>query len=63
MTASEQAGIFNTEGSWPEDYKHENGCYQCRCYNCEKLFLGHKRRVICKRCDTELQRDTTQLLR
>lgn len=38
------------EGDWPEDFQHENGCYQCRCCNCEKYFIGYKRRVQCKKC-------------
>lgn len=35
---------------WPEDFTHENGNYQCRCIFCECMFVGHKRRVICKAC-------------
>lgn len=40
----------NPECDWPEDFEHENGNYQCRCYVCEKLFFGYKRRVKCKAC-------------
>lgn len=36
---------------WQEDFSHENGNYQNRCVYCEHGFLGHKRRMICKRCD------------
>lgn len=35
---------------WPGDFEHENGNYQCTCLECGKLFLGHKRRVICRVC-------------
>lgn len=35
---------------WTEDATHENGNYQCRCLNCNRLFMGHKRRLICKDC-------------
>lgn len=37
-------------GDWPEDFSHENGNYQCRCFNCGRLFNGYKRRVTCKIC-------------
>lgn len=37
-------------GDWPEDFTHENGNYQCRCSFCDRMFIGHKRRVICKAC-------------
>lgn len=35
---------------WTEDAAHENGNYQCRCLNCNRLFVGHKRRLVCKVC-------------
>lgn len=35
---------------WAEDFSHENGNYQNVCMYCEEVFLGHKRRVICKQC-------------
>jgi len=37
---------------FPEDFSHENGNYQCRCYRCGHYFVGHKRRVACKLCVT-----------
>lgn len=37
---------------WPEDFSHENGNYECRCCDCGGLFIGHKRRVVCKECAT-----------
>ncbi len=36
---------------WPEDASHENGRYQNRCIFCKLIFIGHKRRVVCKLCD------------
>lgn len=35
---------------WPEDAGHENGNYQNRCIYCQRLFIGHKRRVVCRIC-------------
>lgn len=35
---------------WTEDFDHENGQYQCRCITCNNLFIGHKRRLVCKVC-------------
>lgn len=35
---------------WPEDWPHENGQYLCRCRECGRSFLGHKRRHMCKPC-------------
>lgn len=39
--------------SWLEDLKHENGNYECICRNCNKTFIGHKRRQICKICSRD----------
>jgi hypothetical protein len=36
--------------NWQEDFNHENGQYQCRCVDCQIIFLGHKRRGMCKLC-------------
>ena len=38
------------ERNWTEDFSHENGNYQCKCFKCEQFFIGHKRRVVCKLC-------------
>jgi len=38
------------ERNWTEDFSHENGNYYCRCYECGCVFLGHKRRGVCKVC-------------
>jgi hypothetical protein len=40
------------ERSWREDAGHENGNYSNACCECGRMFLGHKRRVICKVCST-----------
>ncbi len=37
-------------GDWPEDFKHENGNYQNTCVLCQSLFVGYKRRHVCKVC-------------
>lgn len=37
-------------GDWTEDASHENGNYSSRCCYCERTFVGHKRRVVCKLC-------------
>ena len=42
--------VTDKNGSWPEDFNHENGNYQCRCQCCMRFFYGHKRRVVCRRC-------------
>lgn len=35
---------------WQEDFKHENGNYQSLCTECNEIFFGNKRRMICKAC-------------
>lgn len=42
--------IPQTVGDWPEDFEHENGNYQSRCVACKELFMGHKRRAVCRVC-------------
>jgi len=39
---------------WPEDAERDddNGCYQNRCILCKETFIGHKRRAVCKECET-----------
>lgn len=39
------------ERNFPEDYSHENGNYRNICCLCKNEFKGHKRRVICKKCE------------
>lgn len=36
--------------NWQEDYGHENGQYQNKCFSCSRVFQGHKRRAMCKEC-------------
>lgn len=36
--------------SFPEGAPHENGSYICECHACDRYFVGHKRRRICKLC-------------
>lgn len=40
------------ENDWPEDAPLENGNYFCDCVCCSVNFIGHKRRHVCKKCDT-----------
>ena len=49
------------ERNWPEDYPHENGCYQNKCSMCGNLFLGMKRRPICKLCFATASADYTKM--
>lgn len=44
-----------SERDWPEDYAFENGHYLNCCMLCGKMFSGHKRRVVCKKCHVESQ--------
>jgi hypothetical protein len=41
---------YTSELDWPEDFSLENGNYSNRCCECNLFFVGHKRRVACKRC-------------
>ena len=43
--------------NWDEDAAHENGNYQCLCARCNSVFMGHKRRVVCKQCAHGSERD------
>ena len=43
--------------NWPEDFEHENGMYYCRCVHCKEQFIGYKRRVVCKECDSKPKKD------
>lgn len=36
--------------NWIDDFKLENGNYYNNCVFCKELFVGHKRRVVCKEC-------------
>ena len=35
---------------WIEDSSHENGNYFCKCLPCGSDFIGHKRRLVCRKC-------------
>ena len=36
--------------NWQEDYRLDNGNYQCRCVSCKNMFMGLKGRIICREC-------------
>lgn len=38
------------ERNWWQDACFENGNYLNTCCFCEKTFIGHKRRVVCRQC-------------
>jgi len=40
----------NPECDWIEDSRHENGGYFNKCMQCKDDFIGHKRRLICRKC-------------
>ena len=42
--------IAKSDRDWPEDCCHENGNYINKCLYCEQDFLGHKRRIVCRKC-------------
>jgi hypothetical protein len=42
--------------NWTEDFEDENGQYINKCVQCGHYFLGHKRRVVCKKCSQSNQR-------
>lgn len=46
---------INSKKNWEEDYTYENGQYSCTCLRCKEEFIGHKGRVMCKECDTQLR--------
>jgi hypothetical protein len=39
---------------WEEDKNLENGNYYCTCTVCKKMFVGHKRRIICFECSKKV---------
>ena len=41
------------ERDFPEDFKYENGNYEHKCTSCGQKFIGHKRRFICKECNSK----------
>lgn len=49
--------IYYSPYDWTEDFDKENGKFQQTCDYCKKVFLGHKRRVVCKECVKKLKKD------
>lgn len=47
--------VNESKRDWPEDFGKENGNYTCKCVRCKEHFNGHKGRVLCKVCETELE--------
>ena len=43
----------SADRDWAEDFEHENGRYLCLCCECDRPFVGHKRRVVCKKCSEQ----------
>jgi hypothetical protein len=43
--------LYNSDRSFPEDYKLENGNYMCICIYCKLQFIGYKRKFVCKKCE------------
>ena len=39
-----------SERDWTADFGDENGNYQNQCAECKELFIGHKRRCVCRAC-------------
>ncbi len=50
LTSNSTPHIVIEPGDWPEDFEHENGNYQNICVRCQSLFVGYKRRHVCKVC-------------
>ncbi|MDZ4252682.1 MAG: hypothetical protein U1A72_08950 [Sulfuritalea sp.] len=42
-----------SSGDWLEDFAGEDGNYWHECIACKGMFIGHKRRQVCRRCSTE----------
>ena len=41
-----------TKHDWTDDFKYENGNYSNKCGHCGVMFIGHKRRINCRVCDS-----------
>jgi hypothetical protein len=52
--------LGSLDKNWQEDSSHENGNYCCKCSECNCMFLGHKRRVICKECSNKPAQPTVK---
>lgn len=44
----------NSQKDWTEDSILDNCVYNNFCVYCGCLFIGNKKRVVCKECDTEI---------
>ena len=51
--------MFPDAHNWPEDAAQENGSYCNTCSECKRVFIGHKRRVMCRVCANAPAPDTT----
>lgn len=47
--------------NWTEDFSLENGNYQNRCSICGYLFMGYKRRVVCKECSEKAEEEHNKI--
>lgn len=54
MTDQLWYNFLEKKRSWPEDFEHENGEYQCTCAACDNTFVGYKRRSCCKICANKI---------
>ena len=52
--------LMDSHKSWQQDYELENGQYMNNCIYCKSIFIGHKRRIICKECYTEKEIEQNQ---
>ena len=49
-TLNDWVELADSKRSWIDDFKFENGNYYNSCVFCKELFIGHKRRVVCREC-------------
>jgi len=45
--------LIPSDRDWSEDASDENGNYLSHCSSCGLTFIGHKRRYICRKCQSE----------
>jgi hypothetical protein len=50
MNPSVQHYFGDKERDWEGDFDKENGQYLNMCCRCNQLFVGYKRRMVCKAC-------------